>query len=219
MRMRAIGAAAFLLLLGAASPARGPAGDYRLAGGPDTASEIVLAPDGRFRFFLMEGAVDLHAEGRWTLVGNRLRLDTQPKPIPPAFTETATARTADAPLVLRVNAADGSGIAAIDLRIGFDSGPPIESYTQEDGWSLPADETRTPRWVELGLEMYGLGYTRFPIDTAKANALTFVLTPNGLGVETFEGVDIAVEPGALVFRRGGGMGRYVLQAGKTRRRR
>ena len=41
----------------------GPAGHYRLAGGPDVASEILLRPDGRFQFFLMEGAVDEQAAG------------------------------------------------------------------------------------------------------------------------------------------------------------
>src|SRR4051812_47067610 len=52
------------------------AGHYRLHAGPDTASELELLPDGRFRFFLAEGAVDLHAEGRWTSDGRTVVLNT-----------------------------------------------------------------------------------------------------------------------------------------------
>ena len=212
--MRALAAAC--LLLTAAAPAHhraapGPAGHYRLAGGPDVASEILLRPDGRFQFFLMEGALDEQAQGRWTAQGSRIKLVTLPKPVPPVFSAGPAARTAETPLKLRVTWPDGRGIALIDLRVGFDNGDPVESYTQEDGWSLEPGETRLPRWVELGLQMYGIGYTRFPVDLAKGNSLTFTLTPNGLGTMEFDDVEVEAEPGALIFRRGGQEGRYVRQ--------
>jgi hypothetical protein len=205
-----------LLLLAAAPAARsthapGPAGHYRLAGGPDTASEILLKPDGRFAFFLMAGALDEHAEGRWTAQGRRIRLETLPKPRPPVFTAAGATRTAEGPLSIAVKWPDGRGIALIDLRVGFDTGAPAEGYTQDDGWTLDPAETRTPRWVELGLDMYGIGYTRFPIDPAKGNALAFTLTPNDLGVMDMTGVEVEAEPGALLFRGPGGEGRYVRQ--------
>jgi len=213
--MRAALAAAASLLLAAAPPhhraAPGPAGHYRLAGGPDVASEILLRPDGRFRFFLMEGAVDEQAQGRWTREGSRIKLVTLPKPVPPVFSAGPTTKTAETPLKLRVTWPDGRGIATIDLRVGFDKGDPVESYTQEDGWSLDPAEKRAPRWVELGLQMYGIGYARFPVDLAKGNSLTFVLTPNGLGTMEFDDVEVEAQPGALVFRRGGQEGRYVRQ--------
>jgi hypothetical protein len=206
----------FLLLL-AAAPAHhraapGPAGHYRLAGGPDVASEILLRPDGRFQFFLMEGALDEQAQGRWTAEGNRIKLVTLPKPAPPVFSAGPAATTTEAPLKLRVTWPDGRGIALIDLRVGFDSGDPVQGYTQEDGWSLDPEETRAPRWVELGLDMYGVPYKRFPIDLSKGNSLAFTLTPNGLGTMEFDDVEVEAEPGALVFRRGGQEGRYVRQA-------
>jgi hypothetical protein len=214
--MRGPLAAAALLLLAAAPPhhraAPGPAGHYRLAGGPDVASEILLRPDGRFQFFLMEGALDEQAQGRWTAQGNRIKLVTLPKPVPPVFTAGPATKTAEAPLKLSVNWPDGRGIALIDLRIGFDSGDPVEGYTQEDGWSLDPAETRAPRWVELGLQMYGIGYTRFPVDLSKGNSLAFTLTPNGLGTMEFDDVEVEAQPGALVFRRGGQEGRYVRQS-------
>lgn len=200
-----------LLLLLAPAPAGAVTGTYRLQDGPDTASEIRLTRDGRFQFFLIEGALDLHAEGRWTAEGRRLRLVTLPKPVPPAFTAAAAAHTSEAPLTVRVTSPDGRGLALIDLRVGFDAGEPVEGYTQDEGWSFPAEEKRTPRWVELGLDMYGVGYTRFPVDAAKANALTFVMTPNGLDVMDFSDIQVDAVPGALLLRRAGGgeAGRYV----------
>ncbi|MEA3000671.1 MAG: hypothetical protein QOK17_2504 [Sphingomonadales bacterium] len=212
MRAKAIAC----LLLVAAAPAHhraapGPAGHYRLAGGPDVASEILLRPDGRFQFFLMEGALDEQAQGRWTAQGSRIKLVTLPKPVPPVFSAGPATRTAETPLKLRVTWPDGRGIATIDLRVGFDSGDPVESYTQEDGWSLDPAEKRVPRWVELGLQMYGIGYIRFPIDLSRGNSLTFVLIPNGLGTMEFDDVEVEAEPGALIFRRAGQQGRYVRQ--------
>ena len=209
--------AAFLLLLAAAAPphhraAPGPAGHYRLAGGPDVASEVLLRPDGRFRFFLIDGALDEQAQGRWTAEGSHIKLVTLPKPVPPVFSAGPATTTAEAPLKLRVTWPDGRGVATIDLRVGFDSGDPVESYTQEDGWSLDPGEKRAPRWVELGLQMYGIGYTRFPVDLAKGNNLAFTLTPNGLGTMEFDDVEVEAVPGALIFRRGGQEGRYVRQA-------
>jgi hypothetical protein len=194
----------------AAKAATSPVGVYRLQGGPDSASEIALTPDGRFRFWLIEGALDARAEGRRTANGTTLRLVTIPKPVPPAFTPSGRARTGEAPLSVRVTWPDGRGIALVDLRVGFDDGPPVIGYTQEEGWTLPAEEKRAPRWVELGLDMYGVGYTRFAVDAAQANALSFALTPNGLGVLDFSTVDVKIAPGALLLSRGGGgVGRYV----------
>lgn len=212
--MLAFWMAAALAVAGAHGPAKtqqSPVGTYRLQGGPDTASEIRLNGDGRFGFWLMEGAVDLHAEGRWTAQGRQLHLVNLPKPVPPAFNAAGAAHTSEASLRVNVTSPDGHSVALIDLHVGFDSGDPVEGYTQEDGWSLPAEETRTPRWVELGLEMYGVGFTRFPVDAAKANALTFVLTPNGLGTMDFSDIEVEAVPGALLLRRAGGgeAGRYV----------
>lgn len=68
-RMRALTAllplAAFL-----ASPAWAQtperAGHYYLRGVMETGSELMLHPDGRFQWYLVYGALDLFAEGRWT---------------------------------------------------------------------------------------------------------------------------------------------------------
>jgi len=201
----------FPLLLLAASPAaaeRSPAGDYRLVGEQDVASGLRLRSDGRFQYFLSAGALDEQAEGRWRVAGGVVTLATEPKPVPPVFELASSATAAEAKLSVKVASPGGDGIAGVDLRIGFDQGEPVESYTQEDGWSLPEDEKRIPRWIELGVPMHAIASPRFPIDLAAGNALAFTLVPNDLGRLDFTGVRVEVAAKALIVHRGPARLRY-----------
>ncbi|HEX8308690.1 MAG TPA: hypothetical protein VF645_09775 [Allosphingosinicella sp.] len=204
---RLLGLAALLLLASAPAAAeRGPAGAYRLVGEPDVASGLRLLRDGRFQYFLSAGALDEQAEGRWTVAGRVVTLATEPKPVPPLFRADPPGRVEGE--WLRVNSPSGDGIAGVDLRIGFDEGPPVEDHTQEDGWSLPPDEKRTPRWIELRVPMHAVASPRFTIDPAAGNALQFTLVPNDLGVVDLTGVRVEVAKKALVVHRGGARLRY-----------
>lgn len=196
--------AALALLLAHPAPAAGPEGRYRAVGEPDVASELILQPDGRFRYALAAGAWDERAEGRWTVKGTRLRLVTEPEPVSPVFSAGAGEKTDDKRLTLKVDWPDGSGIAGVDLAVGFDSGAPIEGYTQYYGWTMPTRETRVPRWVRFAVPMHGLVSQRFPVDTEKVNALTFILTPNDLGVVDFKDRTLSYEDGRIVMRGGEG---------------
>lgn len=179
-------------------------GDYRLADGPDVAGELILKPDGRFQYALAAGALDEQAEGRWVAVDGQVRLYTEPKPKPAVFSAGPQIATKDGPLKVLVTWPGGDGIAGIDLTIGFDSGPPVTDYTQYYGWTMPAGERRVPRWIELVEPIHGVVSPRFAIDTAKGNALTFVLTPNDLGVVDFDGAIVEQVGDRLVVhqRRG-----------------
>jgi hypothetical protein len=186
----------------AAVAADGLAGRYRLTGEQDVASELVLSPDGRFAYFLMAGSLDEQAQGRWTAIGPALRLDTEPKPVPPTFSAGPVSGGTEGPLSLHVTTPDGHGIAAVDLVVGFDSGAPDEGYTQDYGWTLPADEARSPRWVEFAVPIYQLRSQRFPIDLAKGREQRFILTPNDIGTIDFTGVRVDSVAGRLIVHRG-----------------
>lgn len=198
------------LLAGAAPDALvpDPVGTYRLVGEQDVASGLRLQADGRFQYFLIAGALDEAAEGRWSAADGRVILTTEPKPVPPLFEAGRSVRTDEAPLEVKVSAPGGSAIAGVDIRIGFDNGDPTEGYTQEDGWSLPPDEKRIPRWIELGVPMHGLASPRFPIDLAGGNALAFTLVLNDLGKFDFTGTKVEVAKDALIVHRDGVRLRY-----------
>lgn len=199
-----------LLLAAAAAPAekRGPAGTYRLVGEQDVASGLQLQPDGRFSYFLIAGALDETAQGRWKAGDGVAILVTEPKPVPPAFERTSSAKTRAAPLSVRVSWPDGRGIAGVDVRVGLDDGVVLDGYTQEDGWRMSEVESRTPRWIDLAVPMHGVRSPRFPIDPKAGNALAFTFTPNDLGVFDFEGVRVELADKALIVHRDGARLRY-----------
>lgn len=197
------------------------AGEYRLSAGPDVAGALLLTEDGRFRYWLSAGALDEQAEGRWTMRDGQARLRTEPKPVPPAFSR-ATKPHADppagattTPFMLRVTWPDGRGIAGVDVRIGFDQGDPQTGYTQEDGWTLPEDEMREPRWVELAEPIHGIASPRFAIDPRADNSLTFILTPNDLGIVDFNDALLEREGDRLILHQRLGKLPFV-RAGKGR---
>lgn len=199
-----------LLVAGAAPAAseRSPAGTYRLVGEQDVASGLRLERDGRFQYFLIAGALDEQAQGRWRVAGGLVTLATEPKPVPPVFTPQPPAGTKEAALSVKVSSPEGRGLSGVDLRVGFDEGPPVEHYTQEDGWTLPTDEKRAPRWIELKVPMHDVASPRFPIDLASGNALAFTLVPNDLGVFDFTGVKVELAKKALIVHRGRSRLRY-----------
>ncbi|QGP80064.1 hypothetical protein GL174_00105 [Sphingobium sp. CAP-1] len=84
----------------AAPPAAAPeqARHYYLQGVMETGSELLLRPDGRFQWYLVVGALDLFAEGRWREEGDAILLTAQKTaavPEPAFDTLRLTRREAD----------------------------------------------------------------------------------------------------------------------------
>jgi hypothetical protein len=185
------------------------AGLYRAAEGPELASHLQLSADGRFRYELAYGALDEQAEGRWQRAKDAILLFTEPRPKPPEFRADAMTTAGDAPLSLTVSWPNGNGIAGVDFKIGFDSGDPVEGYTQYYGWTLDPSDKRRPSWIELSEPMHRIGPKRFPIPDPDTRTLRFTLMPNDLGIADFEGTRVTVEGDHLVLHHKNGPLRYV----------
>jgi hypothetical protein len=150
-----VAASLLLILLPSPALATDPAiGLYRAAEGPELASHLQLSADGRFRYELAYGALDEQAKGRWHREKEAILLFTEPRPKPPEFRADAMTATGDAPLSLTVSWPNGDGIAGVDFKIGFDSGDPVEGYTQYYGWTLDPSDKRRPSWIELSEPMH-----------------------------------------------------------------
>ncbi len=121
------------------------AGHYRFRDGPDVAADLILTPDGRFEYGLAAGALDERASGRWVEADGKVTLHTEPKPKPPAFSVGPQGKSDSGAFTLKVTWPNGRGIAGIDFKLGFDSGEPLMDYTQDYGWTQPADDKRVPR--------------------------------------------------------------------------
>lgn len=183
----------FLAIPVAAAQPHEPAGRYRLTGVHDAASELELTPDGRFRYYLVYGALDEMAEGIWRRQGPQYRLTTQPTPVPPQFLLEKAELTPAPGLAVKVRGPDGDGIAGIDISVRLDDGSEMEGYTQEDGWQLVVPAGRRAETISLAIPIYGVRSPDFPVNLARANRLGFVLETNDLGQVDFR--DMLLEPG------------------------
>lgn len=189
------------MTVAAPADARSPyAGRYRVAIGPDTAGVLELAPDGRFRYVLSEGALDEHADGTWTETGGDIRLTTTPKPVPPSFARGPDT-TGDGAATIQVKLKDGRELAGVDFRLGLTNGSSLAGYTQAEGWSFEQTGDRRIAWVELHEPIYGVTSERIAIDPPATGGLVFLLTPNDIDVVDFDNAQLEKRSDDFVLHR------------------
>jgi len=181
-----------------AGAANCPTGLFRDAGGPDTASMLEIGKDGHFRYSLSEGAVDEGAEGRWTCADGVLLLTTEPTPKPAAFRLDKVTHGEEASFAVIVTWPNGEPIAAVDFRIAFDEGEPVEGYTQTYGWARDFGE-RMPRTVQFAEPFYGTVSPVFPVPQGKGIKLHIVLEPGDMGTAAFSKTRVRVEGERLLL--------------------
>jgi len=185
-------------------------GDYRLAEGPDVGGGLRIAADGSFEYGLAAGALDEYSSGRWERQGEAACLITDPKPVAAQFEKAEPVAVEGAVPTIFATWPNGEAISGIDFVIGFDSGEPVEGYTQYNGWTLPDDERRVPRWIEVREDIYGITAPRFDLGEADRGRLHVRLIPNDLGRIDLSGACIeARDGGAVVLHRREGDMRFV----------
>lgn len=185
--------------------ATGKVGRYTYSA-QELVASLWLRADGTFRYGLSVGSLDETAAGRWTAKGNRIELVNEPRPVPPAISVGPGKLEPGAVFSLALLTPAGSAVAGVDFSIDFDSGPPLESYTQNARWVMPPDEKRPPRFITFSWPSYGVRPTRFEVDPQVANAVAFVFTPNSFGVLDMTGLVVdADQEGLALYRDGAAM--------------
>lgn len=189
-------------------------GEYSLAEGPDVGGGLLIRNDGRFQYMLAAGALDERAEGRWEMRGEMVCLTTDPKPVPPAMEKGAPIEVEGVVPTLLVTWPNGKGIPGVDFTIGFDSGDPAEDYTQVYGWTMPEDDKRIPRWIEVREPIYGITAPRYELTEADGGTLRVIIVPNDIGVVNFEGACAEKTERGLTLHRAEGDMRFVRLGGE-----
>jgi len=207
--MRPLLLAAVLFAVPAAAQDSPFVGEYSVAEGPDVGGGLLIRNDGRFQYVFAAGALDERAEGRWEARADGICLTTEPKPVPPAFAKADPVEVDGVVPTLFVSWPNGRGIAGVDFIIGFDSGDPIEDYTQSDGWTMPDDDKRIPRWVEVREPIYGVTAPRYALSEADEGKLRVNLIPHDIGVVDFEGACAERTERGLTLHRAEGEMRFV----------
>lgn len=204
--MRTLLLAAALIAAPAAAQDSPFIGEYSLAEGPDVGGRLLIRKDGRFQYMLAAGALDERAEGRWEARGNQICLTTEPKPVPPVMKKGPLIEVDGAVPTLLVTWPNGKGIPGVDFTIGFDSGDPAEDYTQVYGWTMPEDDERVPRWVEVREPIYDIFAPRYELTEADGGKLRVVIVPNDVGVVDFDNACVEkTERGVVLHRAEGDM--------------
>ncbi|QCB54485.1 hypothetical protein E5675_08595 [Sphingopyxis sp. PAMC25046] len=207
--MRTLLLAAFLIGTPAAARVSSWVGEYSLAEGPDVGGGLVIRTDGRFLYMLAAGALDERAEGRWDIRGETICLTTNPKPVPPAMEKGPLIEVEGAVPTLLVTWPNGEGVPGVDFTIGFDGGDPAEDYTQYYGWTMPDDDKRIPRWVELREPIYGITAPRYELTEADGGKLRVIIVPNDIGVVDFDSACAEKTERGLTLHRAEGEMRFV----------
>jgi len=207
--MRTLLLAAALLAAPAAAQDSSFVGEYGIAEGPDVGGGLLIRNDGRFQYMLAAGALDERAEGRWEARGDMVCLTTEPRPVPPAMSKGTPGEIDGAVPTILVTWPNGRTVAGVDFTIGFDSGTPIDGYTQYDGWTMPDHDTRIPRWVEVREPIYGITAPRFVLTEADGGKLHVIIEPNDIGVVDFEGACAEKTGRGLTLHRAEGDMRFV----------
>lgn len=192
-----------------AAAAPGLIGEYQLAEGPDVGGGLEIAPDGTFLYALYAGALDERAGGRWEQRGDAVCLFTEPRPVPPAFEKAPLVDVDGAQPTIFVSWPTGEGVAGVTFTIGFDSGDPVEDYTQYYGWTMPEDDKRVPRWVEVREPIYDVTAPRYELGPEDKGRLHVRLVPNDMGVVDFQGACLSASGDRFVLRRREGELRFA----------
>lgn len=189
-------------------------GEYSLAEGPDVGGGLLIRNDGRFQYMLAAGALDERAEGRWETRNDTICLTTDPKPVPPALEKGALIEVEGTIPTLLVTWPNGKGIPGVNFTIGFDIGDPTDDYTQYYGWTMPEDDKRVPRWIEVREPIYGVTAPRYELSEADGGKLRVIIVPNDIGVVNFEGACVEKTERGLTLHRIEGDMRFARLGGE-----
>lgn len=196
------------LALGSAAPAQsGPEGLY-VTDTMETASALELAPDGRFRWMLTVGALDMTAEGRWRRDGNDVLLDTEPPVEPPRFEFLGAGREQAPGLVVRVAGPRGRTPEYLDAEAEYDSGAPGYAHLDEDAYRFEPAPGRRILAIRVGSHGFRFWSERYPVP-ADANQMRFRFFPGDLGRANFRAERATIDGDSLTLNVLGGPVRYL----------
>lgn len=197
------------LALPASAQAPDFTGEYQLAEGPDVGGGLLISADGTYEYGLAAGALDEYSRGRWEREGEAICLITDPRPVPPVFERIEPVAVEGVVPTILVTWPNGEAVSGVTFKIGFDGGEPVEDYTQYNGWTLPDDEKRVPRWIEVVEPIYDIRAPRYDLTEADQGRLHVRLIPNDIGRIDLTGACIEARERGVVLRRNEGELRFV----------
>lgn len=175
----------------------------------EVGSELILSADGQFEYMLAYGAYDEQASGTWQLKGRQVILNTRGEAVAPRFTLKSSAHDPEPGVTVQVVNGNGSGLAAIDVRVVLDGDIVREGYTQTYGYRIGSDRATAPRAIALSVQMYQVEWQTFQDFPATHNSFVFGFDPGTLGKAQFRDLAFDWDGASLSVVREGQRMRYV----------
>jgi hypothetical protein len=188
-------------------PAKAPAPVTRasLAGFYDghqmeVGAELLLKPDGHFKYELAYGALDESAEGTWDIKDNAVLLTTVPVVKPPRFVVVTDTPEPNGGLYIRLTKPVMEGARQrVFLLYGLNEQPDMTEVA-DDG-HVPFPGGRRPTAIVPEIPVYPVMSEAIPLTGAGGHRLTLRFEPNDIGRADFHPMRLPIEDGALVMTR------------------
>jgi hypothetical protein len=180
--------------------AQAPIEGVHVAQKMETATALEIEPDGRYRWFYSQGALDLTSEGSWIREGDRITLTSDPFS-PPRFDFAGRREGKGATLGVEVATGRGDPIPAVDVLLRYRSGREVSSHTDAEGRleaTLPSGETLEA--VTLSIAAFELRSEPFKLSAKAGEVLSFRFEPNDLGKQAFNRESVLVTKTGLLLK-------------------
>jgi hypothetical protein len=177
----------------------------------ETASVLVLEPDGAFRWELSVGALDMIGEGRWRQADGAILLTSDPPVAAPRFELVRTERSTTPGIMVRLAAetdAERQVADYLDAEAEYSDGTRIRAHLEDGEQHFPGGGARAVRSVRMSLPMFGVQSESFAVGPG-GNVLVFRFVPNDLGRADFRDQRVTVAGDRLSLPFMGDELRYI----------
>jgi hypothetical protein len=166
----------------------------------EVAAELLLQPDGHFKYQLAYGALDEAAEGTWDVKGNAVLLTTVPAVKPPRFVVVSDTPEPKSGLYIKLVKPLMEGARQ---RIYLIYGPNISPEMTEvaDDGSVTFPDKRLPIGIVPEIPVYPTITEAIPLTGTGGHRITLRFEPNDIGRADFRALRLPIEDGALVMTR------------------
>lgn len=187
---------ACVLLVSLSALAADPSGSYALEGVREVGSELQLAPDGTFRYYLSYGAADYGAIGTWKLDGDSVVLNSKLVDAPPLrLVRSGAVKRAELRVVVR--SAQGRPVPNISVLVQSASAVATE-HTDSDGEAI-FPEQKGVKSIAFEIRVYQFQSDPFPVK-AGDNDFLFELNGEALTQVAFKGERLKMNGDVLEMR-------------------
>ena len=186
-------------------PAKAPVTRASLAGLYDghqleVGAELLLKPNGHFKYELAYGALDEAAEGTWEIKSNVVLLTTVPAVKPPEFVVVSDTPDPSGGLYIKLVKPVMQGARQRIYLIYAPTEQPDMVEVADDG-RVPFPGNRRPTAIVPEIPIYPTVSKAIPLTGTGGHRLTLRFDPNDIGKADFHALPLPVEDGALVMTR------------------